>query len=232
MFDTKTNFLSFVDPKLWPFKVWRYPKIAKFWKVHNTPPRGPRAKKFWFSKFPPRGYLYAKNDQNRGGKGVKSLWSALDRALGEKKKQSQKRYMVSGSLCPLISFFDVSYLVSFVVRGQRPRRGRWPMVPPHRRAGGGLEPAGRALEPAGRASEPAGRTPDPAGRSLEPAGRALEPAGRPRASWEGQPRSRGGGGDGGKTQRERKNRALPVCGGTIGHRPLRGRCPKTRKICP
>ena len=81
MFDTKTNFLSFVDPKLWPFKVWRYPKIAKFWKVHNTPPRGPRAKKFWFSKFLPRGYLYAKNDQNRGGKGVKSLWSALDRAI-------------------------------------------------------------------------------------------------------------------------------------------------------
>ena len=39
-------------------------------------------------------------------------------------QQSQKRYMVSGSLCPLISFFDVSYLVSFVVRGQRPRRGR------------------------------------------------------------------------------------------------------------
>ena len=39
-----------------------------------------------------------------------------------KKKQSQKHYMVSGSLCPLISFFDVNYLVSFVVRGQRPRR--------------------------------------------------------------------------------------------------------------
>ena len=39
-------------------------------------------------------------------------------------QQSQKRYMVSGSLCPLIGFFDVSYLVSFVVRGQRPRRGR------------------------------------------------------------------------------------------------------------
>ena len=39
-------------------------------------------------------------------------------------KQSQKRYMVSGSLCPLISSFDVSYLVSFVVRGQRPRRGQ------------------------------------------------------------------------------------------------------------
>ena len=31
------------------------------------------------------------------------------------------------------------------------------MVPPHRRAGGGLEPAGRALEPAGRALESAGR---------------------------------------------------------------------------
>ena len=66
--------------------------------------------------------------------------------------------MVSGTLSPLISFFDVSYLVSFVVRGQRPRRGRWPMVPPHRRASGGLEPAGRALEPAGRSSEPAGIT--------------------------------------------------------------------------
>ena len=39
-------------------------------------------------------------------------------------KQSQKRYMVSGSLCHLISFLDVSYLVSNVVRGQRPRRGR------------------------------------------------------------------------------------------------------------
>ena len=40
------------------------------------------------------------------------------------KKQSQKGYMVSGSLCPLISFLDVSFSVSFVVRGQRPRRGR------------------------------------------------------------------------------------------------------------
>ena len=40
------------------------------------------------------------------------------------KEQSQKRYMVSGSLCPLISIVDVSFSVSFVVRGQRPRRGR------------------------------------------------------------------------------------------------------------
>ena len=44
------------------------------------------------------------------------------------------------------------------------------MVPPHRRASGGLEPAGRALEPAGRASEPAGRPLEPAGRALKPAG--------------------------------------------------------------
>ena len=42
---------------------------------------------------------------------------------GKSVKQSQKLYMVSGSLCPLIGFFDVSYLVSFVVRGQRLRRG-------------------------------------------------------------------------------------------------------------
>ena len=40
--------------------------------------------------------------------------------------------MVSGSLCPLISILDVSFSVSFVVRGQRPRRGRWPMASPHR----------------------------------------------------------------------------------------------------
>ena len=39
-------------------------------------------------------------------------------------EQSQKRYMVSGSLCPHISFLDVSYSVSFVVRGQRPHRGQ------------------------------------------------------------------------------------------------------------
>ena len=78
MFDTKTNFLSFVDPKLWPFKSWRYQKISKFWNAHNTPPRGPRAEKFWFSKFLPRGYLHAKNDQNRWDKGVKLLWSPLE----------------------------------------------------------------------------------------------------------------------------------------------------------
>ena len=50
------------------------------------------------------------------------------------------------------------------------------MVPPHRRASGGLEPAGRALEPAGRASEPAVRTLEPAGRALQPAGRVSKQA--------------------------------------------------------
>ena len=39
-------------------------------------------------------------------------------------KQSQKRYMVSGSPCLFISFINVSYFVSFVVRGQQPRRGQ------------------------------------------------------------------------------------------------------------
>ena len=80
------------------------------------------------------------------------------------------------------------------------------MVPPHRRAGGALEPAeralllaGRALEPGGRVSEqakralePARRALEPAERASEPAGRALEPAGRPGASWAGQLRGRGG----------------------------------------
>ena len=87
MFDTKTNFLSYVDTKLWPFKSWRYQKIAKFWKAHNTPPRGPRAKKFWFSKFLPRGYLHAKNDQNRWDKGVKLLWSALEWAISQNRRR-------------------------------------------------------------------------------------------------------------------------------------------------
>ena len=42
-------------------------------------------------------------------------------ALKEREReQSQKRCMVSGSLCPLLRFFDVSYLVSFVVRGSGP----------------------------------------------------------------------------------------------------------------
>ena len=53
MFDTKTNFLSFVDQKLWPFKGWRYPKIAKFWKAHNTPLGVLEPKNFGFPSFSP-----------------------------------------------------------------------------------------------------------------------------------------------------------------------------------
>ena len=71
------------------------------------------------------------------------------------------------------------------------------------------------MEPAGRSSEPAGRASEPAERAPKPAGRASEPGGRPR-------------GEGGTEKKERKknNEAFIVCGGTIGHRPLRGRCPK------
>ena len=34
-------------------------------------------------------------------------------------------YVVGGTPCPLVSFLDMSYSVSFVVRGQRPRRGQF-----------------------------------------------------------------------------------------------------------
>ena len=88
-----------------------------------------------------------------------------------------------------------------------------------------MEPAGGALEPAGMASEPAGRALEPAGRALEPAGRALEPAWRPEASWEGQLR----GWEGRREKNDDNNGALLVCGGIIGHHPLRGRCPKSKK---
>ena len=81
MFDTKTNLLSFVDAKIWSFKNWRCAKNAKIWNAHNTPPRGPRAKKFWISKFLHRGYLHTKNDQNRWDKGVKLFTSVLERAF-------------------------------------------------------------------------------------------------------------------------------------------------------
>ena len=40
------------------------------------------------------------------------------------RKQLQEHYMVSGSLCPVISFLDMSYSFSFGVRGQLPRRGQ------------------------------------------------------------------------------------------------------------
>ena len=97
---------------------------------------------------------------------------------------------------------------------------------PARRVSG---PARRALEPVGRALEPAERALEPAGRALDPAGRALEPAGRPfEASWEAQ------GHLGGPAKkhwgRGTKNGAFLVCGGTLGHCPPWGHCPKTRKM--
>ena len=41
----------------------------------------------------------------------------------KKIKQSQKRYMVRGSLCPIISFLDLNYSASSGARGQLPQRG-------------------------------------------------------------------------------------------------------------
>ena len=86
-----------------------------------------------------------------------------------------------------------------------------------------MKPAGKALEPAERALEPPGK-------ALEPAERALEPAGRPfEASWEARSHLRGPGKGGRRKQTDRLNGAFMICGGTIVHRPLQGRCPKARK---
>ena len=47
----------------------------------------------------------------------------------------------------------------------------------------------------------------------------------------GGPQSQGEGPWGGTEKKEKKkNRAFTVCGGTIGHRPLRGRCPKSKTM--
>ena len=71
----------------------------------------------------------------------------------------QKHYIFSGSLCPLISFSDVSYSVSFVIRGIK-----------------GLT---RVFSD-GTASEVAERVPDTvlSLRTSKPAGRDLHPVGR------------------------------------------------------
>ena len=53
------------------FKSWQCPKNATISNAHDTPPRGPRAKKICISKFLSRGYLRAKNDQTQWDKGVK-----------------------------------------------------------------------------------------------------------------------------------------------------------------
>ena len=87
--------------------------------------------------------------------------------------------------------------------------------------------------------EPVGKALESAGRALVPAGRALEPAGKPGASWEGpnaswEARGQLGGPaerpEGGR-RKEREIRAFLVCatGSTIGHHPLRGRCPKANE---
>ena len=46
-----------------------------------------------------------------------------DKEAKKKKKQSQKRYMDSGSLCP-VGFIKVKSRVSLVAMGQQPHRGR------------------------------------------------------------------------------------------------------------
>ena len=90
-----------------------------------------------------------------------------------------------------------------------------------------MESARWASELAWRASEPAGRVLDPVGKASEQARRASEEAsalGEPtkssweslRARWEAR----------GDEEKREKNVAFLVCGGTIGHRPLRGHCPK------
>ena len=103
------------------------------------------------------------------------------------------------------------------------------MVPPHT----------RISVPARRASGPAGMVLDPAERALELAGRAQELAGEPwsqlgvplklarrlGATWEGQLKGLEGGR---RKETERENAAFLVCAVTIGHRPLRSRCQKTR----
>ena len=94
-----------------------------------------------------------------------------------------------------------------------------------------MKPAGKALELAERALEPAERALEPAERALESVERALEPAWRPfEASWAARSHLRGPEeGRGQRKQTDILNGAFMVCGGTTGHRPLQGRCPKARK---
>ena len=124
--------------------------------------------------------------------------------------------MVSGSLCPLISFLDVSFSVSFVVRGQRPRRGRWPMASPHR------EIFSIFLVWWESKKGPQSQLRGPQNQLRGPQSQLRGPQ-----TQLGGPR----GGDG-RTEtrktRTRKTRTekISLCGDAIGHRPLRGRCPK------
>ena len=92
---------------------------------------------------------------------------------------------------------DVSYSVSFVMRGQRPRRGQGPIfgregltrvfrdgkaseaaeeVPDTVESLRKLKPAGRASKPAGRALDPVARASEQTRRASLAVGRALDPA--------------------------------------------------------
>ena len=85
------------------------------------------------------------------------------------KEQSQKRYMVSDSLCPT-SFINVEFKVSLVLSGQRPRREGFLL--PQRKW---------ATEATWRASGEVRRVLKRARWALEPAGRALDGAGGPQS---------------------------------------------------
>ena len=91
------------------------------------------------------------------------------------------------------------------------------------------------MDPVRKASEQAAALGGPRIKSGEPwsqLGGPQSQLGGPQSQLR-EPRSQLGGpqsqvgGPGGTEKKEReKNRAFTVCGGTIGHRPLRGRCPK------
>ena len=80
---------------------------------------------------PPGHYAHEGRSRRKGEKSERGVIGAGERRNGRegirgkggKGGKVAKRYMVSGSLCPLISFLNVSYLISFVVRGQQPHRG-------------------------------------------------------------------------------------------------------------
>ena len=121
--------------------------------------------------------------------------------------------MVSGSLCPLFSFLDLSDSVRFEVRGKLPRRGLWPMALPHREIFS--EPARRASELARRASKQARGSSEEAAMLGDPQIKLGEPWGSweglkatwesPAASWEIlKARWEAPGGGGGQTETKKK----------------------------
>ena len=63
--DTQFIIPSQVDAEIFKKKSAWFGQIAKFWKWHSTPPRGPRSKIFWGFEQLPRGNIWAKYEQNR-----------------------------------------------------------------------------------------------------------------------------------------------------------------------